>query len=468
MFQLKNFVSIAASMLNYVRSTTGQITDLQPGSVTRTILESPAAEIEELYIQVFNGIREAIPVAVYNSIQFDKLAPKYATGNVTIMANTPLTGDITIPAKTRFLARDGRAYVTSRDVIWQAKDSNGQNKTAMTVSVISVNTGSSQNVAVGDINSSPFFNPDQFTVIGGNITGGADLESDDARKVRFASYIQALSRGTREALTYGAMSAYLTDSDGNITEAVTKASVDDSSGHVVVYVWGSNGSPSKALLDRVTQIETGYTDANNQVIPGFTTAGIRTEFTVFDTVNVSATYRLGMQSGITQTPAIEQSVRDALSSFLSGVTAGMTIYVDDLRNAALSVRGVATADLVGFKSNIVLPNNQIALIGDLKFETPPLTASFTLTFEQGFTPDDTFQATAEKAIEDYLLQKPKGLAITMVDLTTAISALSGVKEVTVKEFKQNIILSSSSILVLGDLNFNLPKPNPAPQVTDNA
>ncbi|EOH1034908.1 baseplate J/gp47 family protein [Salmonella enterica] len=468
MFQLKNFVSIAASMLNYVRSTTGLITDLQPGSVTRTILESPAAEIEELYIQVFNGIREAIPVAVYNSIDFDKLPPKYAAGQVTVITNVPLTQNLLVPAGTRFLGGDGRIYVTGRDATWNAKDSNGQNITSVEFSVVAQNPGYIQNAASGDINSSPFFNPDQFTIIGGEITGGADEETDDARKIRFASYIQALSRGTKEALAYGAMSAYLTDANGNITESVTRASVDETSGHVVVYVWGSQGAPSKQLLSRVTQIETGYVNADNQPVPGFTAAGIRTEILAFDTTNVDASYRLQMQTGVTQTPAIEQAVQIALSSYLSNVSSGTTIYVDDLRNAAMTVRGVANADLIGLVGNISIPKNEIPQLGSITFATTPLNANFELTFKAGFTPNDSFVDDATEVIRQYLTALPTGTVITSSHLVAAMMTMTNVEKVKVSDITMNITLSAWSLLTLGKLNFNLPTPAPAPQEANHA
>ncbi len=57
MFQVKDFRSIVASMVNHVRATTTKITDFRVGGVARTLLEAPAIEIDELYQQMFNGLR---------------------------------------------------------------------------------------------------------------------------------------------------------------------------------------------------------------------------------------------------------------------------------------------------------------------------------------------------------------------------------------------------------------------------
>jgi hypothetical protein len=44
------------------------------------MIEAPAAEIDELYQQMFNGLQEAIPVSVFNSFNFPALAAQNASG----------------------------------------------------------------------------------------------------------------------------------------------------------------------------------------------------------------------------------------------------------------------------------------------------------------------------------------------------------------------------------------------------
>ena len=45
-FQIKNFVSICAGMINSMRANQTQITDFNVGSVARTLIEAPAIEID--------------------------------------------------------------------------------------------------------------------------------------------------------------------------------------------------------------------------------------------------------------------------------------------------------------------------------------------------------------------------------------------------------------------------------------
>ncbi|EAM6792311.1 hypothetical protein E0G74_00955 [Salmonella enterica] len=374
MFQLKNFVSIAASMLNYVRSTTGKVTDLQPGSVTRTILEAPAAEIEELYVQVFNGIKEAIPVAVYKSINFNKLPPQYASGRVTVLANPAPTQPLDIPKGTQFLARDGRVYVTVNDSVWPA------NMTSLTFPVQSLTAGSSQNLAAGEINASPSFDPGVYTFSNTDMLGGTDTETDDARDIRFADYIASLSRGTEAAIIYGAKTAKLLDAAGNVTEAVGRVSLTVKSGTVKVNIWGTNGPPSLALLDRVTEIETGYKDPlTNEVVPGFSAAGISTTVAPMVENAVSVEYRVDMLTGYTFDKVLHpQQVKDALSSFLSTIQPGTTVYIDDIKNVALAVRGIKSAT-VNIKQNIVCGDTEVLTAGTVKVEETPKSGSAVTT-----------------------------------------------------------------------------------------
>ncbi|EHS7647134.1 baseplate J/gp47 family protein [Salmonella enterica] len=358
MFQLKNFVSIAASMLNYVRSTTGKVTDLQPGSVTRTILEAPATEIEELYVQMFNGIKEAIPVAVYNSIKFDKLPAQYAAGRVTITATKALTQPLVIPVGTRFLAQDGRAYVSVAEATWPAA------QTQYVLPVISSQPGVTQNAAADQITSSPLFPPDRFSLNSTAMINGSDQETDDSRKIRFSEYIASLSRGTEAAMLYAARTATIKDEAGNIIEAVSRAALTSSSGSVKVYIWGSNGAPSVALQNAVYAIELGGRDASGAIIPGYSAAGIRCDVAAMVTRPVDATFTVTMEDGTKPTASVGTSIKIALNARLESILPGQTITAEEMRVTALLIPGVLTAEITGV-NNIVCETNQVLTAGNV-------------------------------------------------------------------------------------------------------
>lgn len=375
MFQLKNFVSIAASMLNYVRSTTGKVTDLQPGSVTRTILEAPAAEIEELYVQMFNGIKDAIPVAVFNSFEFDRLPPQYASGTVTVIALAPLTANMNIPQGTRFLARDGRIYESIGALTWVL------GTPSINVPVRAILPGIAMNAAADEITSSPAFTPDRFSFTSSDITDGADMETDDARMLRFADYVASLSRGTETALLYAARNANLKDAAGNIIESVSRVSLTVNSGSVTVNIWGSNGTPSAALLARVTEIEQGYKDASGNIVPGYSAAGISCAVAAMYQEIVNAVLTVTYFPGFSASMAMRQNIRNTIATYLSNVQPGTFVYADDLQAAIQSVRGVQSAS-VKMSGNIECQTNEVLSMGAISFMNI-VKADFALTLTTG-------------------------------------------------------------------------------------
>ncbi|HHA3594140.1 TPA: baseplate J/gp47 family protein [Salmonella enterica subsp. enterica serovar Newport] len=376
MFQLKNFVSIAASMLNYVRSTTGKVTDLQPGSVTRTILEAPATEIEELYVQMFNGIKEAIPVAVYNSIDFQKLPPQYASGRVTVVALAPLSADMNIPKGTRFLSRDGRIYQTVKEMVWPAKNGT-KDVMEFDVPVISMVAGIGQNLAAGEITAASLFPPDRFTLSSTAMINGSDTEADDSRDKRFADYISSLSRGTKTAMLYAARTASIKDDAGNIIEGVARASMTELDGSVTINIWGTNGAPSAELINQVTSIETGGRDTNGVVTPGYAAAGIQCSVGSMVGYTIDATFTVTLAAGYTLDATMKAAMKNAFEQKISPLEPGESITVEEMRVSVLIVPGLLTAELTNI-NNLVCGNNQVLLAGNLTItEAQPATLAVT-------------------------------------------------------------------------------------------
>ena len=134
MFQTKNFVSIVAAEINVARSITDKITDFQPGSVARTLMEAPAAEMEELYLQMLHGLLEAIPEATYRSFNFDRLQPARAFGFVSISMSPAPVESIAIPYATAFTTSDGRTYTSTEALICRPIDGACTSMTSRSIS----------------------------------------------------------------------------------------------------------------------------------------------------------------------------------------------------------------------------------------------------------------------------------------------------------------------------------------------
>lgn len=333
-FQIKDFTSIVASEINHARSATLKITDYLPGSVARTLMEAPAVEIEELYLQMFLGLREAIPVSTFISFGFTQLSAAYAAGIVSVSAPTPLVSDINIPTGTEFSAADGRRYAASADVVWPSGSS------MIEVPVRALVLGSSGNISAGSINASSLFGS-SYTISNQALSTGRDVETFAEREIRFAEFVQSLSRGTLIAVRYAARQAAVVDSAGATLEYVTRIGVDEQAGRVYIYLYSSIGAPSASLLaNGQLMVDGGRDEATVVTTSGYRAAGVRVDVLSMPERAVPLSVEVAMQSGYTLTSAVRQSLSDIFSAQVRAVEPGETLYLGSMVEALLSVPGI--------------------------------------------------------------------------------------------------------------------------------
>lgn len=357
-FQIKDFASIVAAEVNHARAVTTKLTDFQPGSVARTIMEAPAVEIEELYLQMFLGLREAIPVSTFLSFGFGQLSAAYAAGIVTISAATPVVADTLIPVGAEFRAADGRLYQATSALTW------AQGSSQISVPVRHTVAGLVGNIAAGGINSSPLFGPG-FTVSNLPITTGRDLETFAEREARFADYIASLSRGTVAACTYAAKLSSVQDVSGNTVEYVTRAGIVEVPGHVEIFVYSNLGPPSEALLlDGQRRMDGWRDDDAGTITPGFRSAGVRVDVLPMVERSVPLSVTVTMLDGYTLTPAIRQELTDLAAAQIVGLQPGETLYLGTLIERMLAATGVR-AIVPSTNTNIVCAPNEALVPGVL-------------------------------------------------------------------------------------------------------
>lgn len=358
-FQIKDFVSIAASMINHMRGSQTKITDFQQGSVGRTLVEGPAVEIEELYLQMFIGLRESIPIATFQSFGFDKLAAGYASGFVSVSKSTPLTADLSIPAGTIFTAVDGRGYLSTAATVWAAGSSN------ISISVVAATAGVSSNIAAGLIVSSALFGY-EFTVSNQLISNGTDVETDSEREARFAEFIAALSRGTIMACLYASKQSATRDSSGNIYEYVTRSGLKEIAGYVRIYLYSSLGIPSGSLLANGQGLIDGLSDPETgaPLVQGFRAGGIRIDVLAMSEREIGMGIGVRMRTGYTLTSAVIQTINDSYALAIRNILPGATLLVDNLRAILLSTSNVVELALSSTQ-NITCDSSEALMPGQV-------------------------------------------------------------------------------------------------------
>lgn len=357
-FQIKDFNSISAAQVNHARSVTQKITDFQKGSVARTLMEAVAVEMEELYLQIFLGLREAIPVSTFTSFGFGKLPAAYARGAVLVSANVAPASDLIVFEGTIFTATDGRVYKANQFVTWPA------GRTYVNVPVSFSEPGLVGNLSAGQIVSSNAFGSG-YTLENFAITTGRDIETDAEREARFASYISALSSGTLQACVYTVKSAVVLDNDGNILEYVTRVGLIESAGTVLIYIYSSGSTPSQKLIDNAQLLLDGTRDeSTGEITSGQRAAGVRVSVLSMTERAVSMSASVVMLSGYALNSSVIQKIRGLYSTALRSILPGTSMVIDELAAKLLSVPGVFSVDLSA-TSNIVCAESEIVIAGTL-------------------------------------------------------------------------------------------------------
>lgn len=359
MFQIKDFASIVASQIAHARSVTDKITDFQPGSVARTLIEAPAVEVEELYMQMLLGLRDAIPVATFLSFDFDRLPAAKAHGFVSVSKSPAPTAPIAIPLGTLFTNADGsKVYESTAAVTW------GAGVALVRVPVVCLVAGSVGNVASGVITQSDAFGAG-YTISNALIQTGRDEESDLEREARFAEFVQSLSRGTVFACRHAAGSARVLDADGNLYEYVTRVGINETPGIVRLYVYSSLGIPSAELIaDGQLRMDGSRDDEAGVITPGFRPAGVRVDVLPMAERAVPLSVQVEMLDGFTFSAGVVQGLQDAYASVLAGASPGQTLYIGTLSEALLGVPGVRRI-VPSTSENIVCAVNEALVPGAL-------------------------------------------------------------------------------------------------------
>lgn len=364
-FQVKDFRSIVLAMINHAKATQEKITDFHVGSVTRTLFEAPAIELDEFYQQVFRGLLDAIPVAIYKAFNHDLLLPASASGFVRFTAaNGQADKTIVIPAGFEIYRDDSDVkYVTNKEARLEAGENHVDVRvTATTLGVVgNADIGALTVMGSAIDGISEMFNPKP-------ITGGRDQESENDRKARFIEYIDSLSRGTVRAIVYAAKQATVTNEAGEIIEYVTRVGLNEGPGYVDVYIYGSGGMPSNELINTAQFIiDGGYDAETGTLVPGYRGGGVSVVVSPIVEQFIDVSVQVKTLDACYETDSTVKSIETVLHNLLQSVSAGESITIAELRTAVLSVPGIEKA-IIDMDANVVCAVNRVLNIGQLAVE----------------------------------------------------------------------------------------------------
>jgi hypothetical protein len=358
-FQVKDFPSIVASQIAHMRATQDRITDFTVGSVARTLVEAPAIEIDEFYQRLLFGLLESIPIAVFDAFGFAALPALAAAGDVRFTLAALRATPLAVPAGAVLkVGADRRRYLVIDDAEIPAGEMSAP------IRVRAEYAGAAGNALAGEIDTLVTSLADQVGVTNPlPLDNGRDEESVEDRKRRFVSYVGSLSRGTLYAIDYAARSTMLTDAAGVPVEYVTQIGIDEIPGHATIYIYASGGVPSPALLDKIALTLEGYRDGGAST-PGYRPVGVQLDVRPMTERRLDLALRAWPFSGAEPTPGVAAAMRNAIARAIAATAPGGTLYVEQISDAALSVREIERV-AVGMSENVHVGVSEVLLLGDL-------------------------------------------------------------------------------------------------------
>lgn len=345
-FKLKHFSQIVASALNWLGSAQHRITDFNIGSVARTMIESVAMEIEEMYYRMFDSLEREIPNSAYESFGFDRLPATHAVGAVTFARSTPADQDYVIAAGTVVSTDELVTFATIEAVTLETGLMSVQATVQASVS------GAEGNVQAGAITrmNSAIAGIETVTNMVA-ITGGAPRETDEERAARFRLFVEALPRTTIGGIVSGAMTARLVDGTGAILERVRLARADEPwrrgdgpRGVAHVYIDNGTGAASSGLVQAAQRVIDGSAFGEEPVEDGYWAAGIEVTVVAVTGVPVPVTVQVTAQRGW-ETAAVGAQVQATISRVFQDLPIAGALDWERLLASIMTTAGVHTATL---------------------------------------------------------------------------------------------------------------------------
>lgn len=187
----RNFDTILTDLMYNLRNKNSRLTDMNPGSIIRTILEVMAIAFDESYYFA-EQIRSIVSITTATGEYLDlgvaergltRKPGEYATGEIIASRSTPAPFSQLIPAGTLFETEDKSVKLkTTEDATLMVSE------TSVILSVEAVYSGRAGNLQEGTVLKQVGVAVnllEEIDVAAPGLSGGVDTESDDALRTRY-------------------------------------------------------------------------------------------------------------------------------------------------------------------------------------------------------------------------------------------------------------------------------------------
>lgn len=367
-FNIRNFDAIAASLIASVSTSTVKATDFNVGSVVRTILEAVAIVVEDLNINTWQGLLDAIETAVYKGFDFKRLQPSKASGIVEFSSDIPVVAAVVIPQGTLVkVPGTNKEYVT----LLEGQIDIGQ--TSVSIRVEATVEGSISNTTPNSVTElvAPLTGVDSITNPAA-FRSGRDLETPLERRDRFRRFIVSLARSHREGIEFAARSAVILDPNGIVIESVTDAFVFEiflvdntaPAGYFDVYIFNGQGGTSVELVAEAQKIIDGFEDPLLGRVAGFRAAGAVASVKAAEEITIDVDAGIIVEEAFSFAE-LEASIEVAIVAVFEGSKISQDILLNDIICAIKNVSGVFDVVMNAPIANVPIDFNEVGILGTI-------------------------------------------------------------------------------------------------------
>lgn len=367
-FAFKKASQIIYDSIQQVMVETDQINDFTVGSITRTLIEAEAIEIEKLYYYSLENLKKAIDDAVTSAFGFTRRKATYAYGDITIYLGNPLAQEMIIDRGTRFFSTQAAYDQVYRTMIAYRIPKGTQ---VFRITVYCTTLGSYGNIPNNVIDRTDDLGTIMRITNEEAFNTGQDEETPQQAKIRFRKMIQSLARGTDQSLVYAAES--LPDIAGGYLYESTY-------GSVVLYCHDLNGNLSDDLRQKVADKLVDYKPAGINVF-------VRPTHKTLVMMNIEVTVS---DTNLRQTGLL-QMIRNEISSYVNQFTVGQPLYKADVIQKIMDLSDNGLLDV----------KVAIRVIPDDELLTEPYVADDTVLNIKGVAVDQPYLRPVDITNDEY-------------------------------------------------------------------
>lgn len=319
----------SASMRNYLIAKSSRLSNTNPGSRTRILIDALAKQLAKSDLEVYLAFNESFVSGLYQAFGFSRLPGNRSTGYLRI-ESTSHVADIVIPNGTK-IDLFGYEFETIASVTLLV------GSTDIEVDVRAINIGSEYNIEANRIDTSEglgtlsiqipssarIFNPSNFI-------GGTDQESEESRLARFQSFINSLGRSTIQGIKFAVNS--IPGVVGSVVEQnINPFTRIPETGWINIYVSDGTVSPPLTLLNLVEKTIVG--DPNDPAnFPGYSAGGTLVYVTSVNVVALNCSCQVVIADGSSLLDVeAEVIILNAINSYVNTLPLGQDVLFDTLK-----------------------------------------------------------------------------------------------------------------------------------------